>query len=147
MKKIWIMMFFLVFSLSACGSSEPEVTYPVDDYFNASITSADVDGDTVDMVIVAGGFAGDITVEVTVTAGEITAFAVTSHTESADWGKIVIDEGTLINAIIGSSSVSGLNVDDYADIDAEGSATAGTTAEALIDAASAAISHYNDLME
>lgn len=147
MKKILVMMFFLVFSLSACGSNESEVEYPVDDYFNASITSATIDGDTVEMVIVAGGFAGDITIEVTVSNGDITAFTVTDHTESAEWGKIVIDEGALITAIIGSSSVSGISVDDYASIDAESSATAGTTVEALLDAASAAISHYNDLTE
>ncbi|MFP4286723.1 MAG: FMN-binding protein [Candidatus Izemoplasmataceae bacterium] len=147
MKKILFISVFMVFLLTACGTEEPGVEYPVDEYFNASITSATIDGDTVDMVIVSGGFAGDITIDVTVTNGEITAFTVTDHSESEDWGKIIIDEEALTNAIIGSSSVSEIDVNDYDNIDAEGSATAGTTAEALVDAASAALSHYDDLME
>ena len=144
MKKIVFVMVLAIamFTLAACGDDEVEVEYPVDDYFNATVTGSEVDGDTVKLMIDGQGFY-EMRVEVTFEAGEMTAFNVVEHQESADWGGNIIEAGELQASIVEhANNLNALDLAPYIEIDEEASATA--TVEALIDIASAAIEHFNE---
>lgn len=142
-----LLMFSLV--LVACGGDDDNndvdlPNYPYDDHFNATIVSAEVDGDTVTMTIETIGFhpVNVIRIDVTFENGVITAYEVTDHGESPAWGGVLIDDGDILAAILEyAGNLSALDPADYAQVDEETGAT--ITAEALVDVARAAVEHYN----
>ena len=131
MKKVLSLTAFLViaFFITACG--EDGVDYPVS-YFNAEVQSSSTAGEAVTFKITSEGFY-PMAVEVTITAGTMTAFTVTDHKESGNWGGALIDDGDFIAAIIA-------NANQLDQLDAEAGVTA--TSEALMDVARAAMQHY-----
>lgn len=138
MKKIMLALFLglATFSLAACGGGG--VDYPVE-YFNATVTGSEASGSAQVFSINTTGFY-DMTVEVTVDAGTITAYDVISHEESADYGGLLIDDTNYIDDLVASNAeLSGAELDAYA------GATA--TRDALMDAALAALEHYTAFYE
>lgn len=72
----------------------------------------------------------------------ITDYEVTNHSESDDWGRILIEGTTFIQDIIdNSTTLDDIESADYI-VDADTGTTAGTTAQALIDAAKFSLAHY-----
>ena len=137
-KLLGLLLFVAIFALSACGGG---VDYPVE-YFNATVTGSEVDGDRVTLTIEGEGFY-PMTAEVVFTNGSMTHFDVTDHRESAQWGGLVIGDGDIQAAIVNNASnLNAINVSEYAEIDATASATA--TVEALLDIARAAVEHFGE---
>lgn len=138
MKKILIALFLGVFTLSLAACGGGGVAYPVE-YFNASVTGSEASGSAQIFTVETTGFY-DITVEVTVDGGTISAYDVVSHEESADYGGLLIDETNYIDDLVSSNGeLSGAELDAYA------GATA--TRDALMDAAIAALEHYTAFYE
>ena len=138
MKKIVIALFLGIFTLSLAACGGGGVDYPVE-YFNATVTGSQESGSAQVFTVDTTGFY-DMTVEVTVDGGTITAYDVVSHEESADYGGLLIDETNYIDDLVASNGeLSGAELDAYA------GATA--TRDALMDAALAAIEHYTAFYE
>lgn len=138
MKK-FIVLFMAVFALTlvACGGDDG-VEYPVE-YTRATVVSSNVDGDTVKLTVEGEGFY-PMTAEVTFVNGTMTAFEITDHRETANWGEVLIDAGDLQQAIIDNqSNISGIDLGDYVVV---AGGTVSATAEALIDIASTAVEHF-----
>ena len=140
MKKLYgLLLFVAVFTIAACGGGS--VDYPVE-YFNATVTGSQVDGDTVTLTIDGEGFY-PMTAEVKFVNGSMTHYDIIEHRESAQWGGVLIDNGELQTAIVNNAStLGGVNIGDFTEIDATASATA--TAEAMMDIARAAVEHFNE---
>lgn len=137
MRKLIILTAFLfIFMLAACGGDDNGVDYPVS-YFNADVISSAVNGSEVTLTIESEGFY-PMTIEVTISDGTMSAFVVTQHQESGNWGGALIEDGDYIAEIIA-------NADNLDNVDVEAGVTA--TAEALIDVARAAMEHYRTYYE
>ena len=145
-KLLTLIVFVMVFTLAACnGDDTPDVEYPYDDHFGATITGSEVDGDVVVLTIDGEGFY-PMTVEVTFEGGSMTNFEVIDHSESADWGGVIIDRGEIQDALVDNyDDLANFSIDPYKDVDAETGATA--TAEAMEDIAVAAVEHYQEYYE
>ncbi|GEM_PF-1705749 len=140
-KLLLIAVFALVFTVAACGNGDdaPDVEYPVE-YFNATVTGSNVDGDTVVLTIDGEGFY-PMTAEVTFEGGAMTDFVVIDHEESADWGGVIIERGDIQSSIVDQwDDLDNFDISPYKDVDADTGATA--TAEALEDIGVAAVEHY-----
>lgn len=137
MKKILLLSAFVfLFVLVACGGDENGVTYPAS-YFNAEITNSSTSGNAVTFTVESEGFY-PMVINVTITNGQMTAFEVTEHRESGNWGGALIDDGDFIASIIA-------NANNLNNVDVEAGVTA--TSEALIDVARAAMEHYGTYYE
>lgn len=132
MKKVLSLtaLLMIAFVITACG--EAGVDYPVS-YFNAEVQSSKTSGEAVTFTITSEGFY-PMTVEVTISAGRMTAFTVTDHKESGNWGGKLIDDGDFIAAIIANA--------DQLDQQLDAKAGVTATSEALLDVALAAMKHY-----
>lgn len=138
MKKIGLIIFMGLFSLTLAACGGGGVDYPVE-YFNATITGSSESGIGHIFTVETTGFY-DMTVDVTVESGSITAYDVVSHEESADYGGLLIDETDFINDLVASDAdLSSSELDAYA------GATA--TRDALLDAALAALEHASEFYE
>ena len=144
-KLLTLIVFVMVFTLAACnGDDTVDVDYPVE-YFNATVTSSEVDGDEVVLTVDGEGFY-PMTAEVKFENGSMTNYEVVDHSESAEWGGIIIDRGELQDAFVENySDLANFSIDPYKDVDAETGATA--TAEAMEDIAVAAVEHYQEYYE
>ncbi len=135
-----LLLMLLAFTLTACDSG---VSYPVDDYFNATVVSSEIDGDTVILTIDGEGFY-PMTAKVTFVDGVMTEFEVTEHSESAAWGGVIIDAGDLQAEIVEqAANLNAIDAQDYSVIDAEAGATAIATVDAILNIANAAVDHFN----
>ncbi len=139
-----LMLLLFVFTLAACNGETEEVDYPLDGEYSTTIESADFDGDSADISVSREGYVDDIEVLVTFTDGVITDFEVTNHSESDEWGAILISEGELQQAIIEQGSdFTDIALEDYTDLeDTDASGAATQTGESLIDIARAAYEHF-----
>ncbi len=136
---IFTLSMFLV--LAACGNGDDvaHVEYPVE-YFNANVTGSTTDGETLILTIDGEGFY-PMTAEVSFEGGAMVGFEITNHSESAEWGGVIIDRGDIQSALIDKwDDLDSFDVAGYSDVDADTGATA--TAEALEDIAVAAVEHY-----
>ncbi len=107
MRKITVLMaLLLVAALAACGG----ITYPVE-YDNGTVVAVvETDGGYIVSVEVQG-FAGvPIEADLTITAeGNVTAFVVTSHMETAGWGKDVIDGDYITQLLANQNSLGSVD--------------------------------------
>jgi len=147
LKKISLLLLVLVaMTLTACdskGTTEATIGYP-QKYGIVDVVAGEETKTGVVLTLETDGFGGTVKVEVTIVGGKITDFDVLEHTESSGWGKAVIDNGTLAQALIDETDdLDSLDVHEY--LDSEASAT--VTAEALLDIAKAALEHYADSYE
>ncbi len=140
LKKILaVFLFAFVLMLTACDKTTL-VDYPKA-YNNVNVIAGEVTDAGVVMTIEADGFHGIITADVTVKNGKIVAITVTQHTESAGWGKALIDEGDYIQALINATdNLETFDISSH--LDSEAGAT--YTGEALLDIAKTALTHYNE---
>jgi Na+-translocating ferredoxin:NAD+ oxidoreductase RnfG subunit len=140
LKKIAVL--FLValgFTLMACDSGS-KVEYPKK-YGVVDVLSAEETKTGYVFTLETDGFSGSakIKAEVTIVDGDITNYTIVSHQESAGYGKALIEDGDLIQAIIDETNgLDNFKVSDY--LDSEASAT--ITGDALLEIALAALEHY-----
>ncbi len=136
-KMTMLLLVGLLVFLVACdkGPDYPKAYGIVD------VISGEETEDGVVLTLETDGFGGTITAEVTVLDGLIVSYEVTQHTESTGWGKALIEDGALIQALIDESDdLSSVDVQDFLDADAG----ATVTGEALLDIALTAIEHYEE---
>ncbi len=131
MKKITVLMtLLLVATLAACGG----ITYPVEYDDGTVVTVEEINNSYIVSVEVNGFAAVPIEADLTITAnGNVTAFVVTRHMETASWGKDVI-EGDYITELLA-------NQDSLNSVDAVSGSTA--TSDALKDAIRVAKAHID----
>ena len=150
MKKIIVLLLMLTFALSACGGDETDnlPEYPYDDYYNATITSTEVDGSTTVITVETIGFhpANIIIIDVTFKNGTMTNFEVIEHGETPAYGGALIDDKQVLEAIIEDAvNLDSIEATDYSDIDVTAGST--ITIEAFLDAARASVKHFNTYYE
>ena len=133
MKRLFVLSsLVIIFALAACGG----VTYPVE-YDNGTVVATEESNGTYVVSVEVKGFAGvPIEAQLTVSAsGNVTAFEVTHHMETAGWGKDVI-EGDYIASLLANQN----NLDG---VDAEAGSTA--TSDGLKNAIRVAKEHVASL--
>lgn len=151
MKKILMLLVLFTFGLAACGNDDDDngngngVEYPYEgDYYNATITSSTVDGSTTTLVIETIGFhpVNKIIVEATFVDGALSNLEVLEEGETADYGGALIEDGAVLEALVDDADkLNDVTAEDYTDLDATAGST--VTIEALLDAARAAVEHFN----
>jgi hypothetical protein len=114
-------MVSLGFLLIACDSGS-KVEYPKE-YGIVDVLSAEETKTGYKFTLETDGFSSStkIKAEVTIVDGEITNYTIVSHGESAGYGKTLIDDQTILQAII-----------------------ATITADALLEIALVALEHYEE---
>ncbi len=142
MKKLALLfLVFLGFTLVACDSGS-KVEYPKE-YGVVDVLSAVETKTGYTFTLETDGFSSTtkIKAEVTIVDGKITAYTIVSSGESTGYGKTLIEDGTILQAIIDETdNLDDFDVTDY--LDSEASAT--ITADALLEIALAALEHYNE---
>ena len=142
MKKMALLfLVFIGFALVACDSGS-KVEYPKE-YGVVDVLSAEETKTGYTFTLETDGFSSTtkIKAEVTIVDGKITAYTVVSNGESTGYGKTLIEDGTILQAII--DATDNLNTFDVADyLDSEASAT--ITGDALLEIALTALEHYNE---
>ncbi|MDY0278687.1 MAG: FMN-binding protein [Acholeplasma sp.] len=142
MKRIALLFLVLLgFLLVACDSGS-KVEYPKE-YGVVDVISAEETKTGYTFTLETDGFSSTtkIKAEVTIVDGKITAYTVVSNGESTGYGKTLIEDGIILQAIIDETdNLDDFDVTDY--LDSEASAT--ITADALLEIALAALEHYNE---
>ncbi len=131
----------LGFLLLACDSGS-KVEYPKE-YGIVDVLSAEETKTGYVFTLETDGFSSStkIKAEVTIVDGKITDYTIVSNGESAGYGKTLIEDETIIQAIIDETdNLDSFDVFDY--LDSEASAT--ITADALLEIALAALEHYEE---
>jgi hypothetical protein len=140
-KMTLLFLVFLGFTLVACDSGS-KVEYPKE-YGVVDVLSAEETKTGYIFTLETDGFSSStkIKAEVTVVDGKITAYTIVSHGESTGYGKTLIEDGTIIQAIIDETdNLDTFDVADY--LDSEASAT--ITADALLEIALVALEHFEE---
>jgi hypothetical protein len=140
-KMALLFLVFLGFTLVACDSGS-KVEYPKE-YGVVDVLSAEETKTGYIFTLETDGFSSStkIKAEVTVVDGKITAYTIVSNGESTGYGKTLIEDGTIIQAIIDETdNLDTFDVADY--LDSEASAT--ITADALLEIALAALEHFEE---
>lgn len=142
LKKISLLfLVFIGFTLVACDSGS-KVEYPKE-YGVVDVLSAEETKTGYIFTLETDGFSSStkIKAEVTVVDGKITAYTIISHAESTGYGNTLIEDGTILQAIIDETDdLDTFEVLDY--LDSEASAT--ITADALLEIALVALEHYEE---
>ena len=140
-KAALLFLVFLGFTMVACDSGS-KVEYPKE-YGVVDVLSAEELKTGYVFTLETDGFSSTtkIKAEVTIVDGKITAYTIVSHGESTGYGKTLIEDGTILQAIIDETdNLDTFDVADY--LDSEASAT--ITGDALVEIALAALEHYNE---
>lgn len=142
LKKVGILfLVFLGFLLISCDSSS-KVEYPKE-YGIVDVLSAVETKTGYVFTLETDGFSSStkIKAEVTIVDGKITNYTIVSHGESAGYGKALIEDESIFQAIIDETdNLDSFDVSDY--LDSEASAT--ITADALLEIALVALEHYEE---